>query len=138
MFQKILLATDGSPHADRAAEETIGLVRHLPNFQLTLFHVTLSVERSQLLKNNLKSSLIEEAHQAIIRTEYRLNHAGIPYELNVALGDPAEEIIRKVEQEAYDLVIIGSRGLSKIKGLLLGSVSQQVLHKVKCPVMIVK
>jgi nucleotide-binding universal stress UspA family protein len=116
------------------------LIRHLPDAKVTLFHVSTSVGRVNLLKSkfNVKSLLEEDAHQAIIRTEYKFKQEGLPFDLDVALGDPAEEIVRKAKREAYDLIIIGSRGLTVFKELLLGSVSQRVVHEVKCPVMIVK
>jgi len=58
--------------------------------------------------------------------------------LKVAIGDPAAEIIEIADKEKADLIIIGSRGLGAIKGVVLGSVSQKVTHHAACPVMIVK
>jgi nucleotide-binding universal stress UspA family protein len=54
------------------------------------------------------------------------------------LGDPAKIIIKLANSNDYDLIIMGSRGRSAFKELLLGSVSQKVVHHAKCPVMVVR
>ena len=53
-------------------------------------------------------------------------------------GDPSEEIPKIANEEKYDLVVMGNRGLSGIKGFLLGSVSDKVSRSSECPVVIVK
>ncbi|MFD2673216.1 universal stress protein [Marinicrinis sediminis] len=140
MYSRILVATDGSAHANRASEHALNLARQFPGAHVTLFHVTPSLSRGHLIKSqfDIKSMLEDEAHQHITRTECNFREAGIPFQVEVALGDPAAEIIHKAETEAFDLLILGSRGLNKFKEFVLGSVSNQVAHEVKCPVLIVK
>ena len=58
-------------------------------------------------------------------------------ERDIALGDPAEEIIAQTERNAGLLVVIGRRGLSRMKSLLLGSVSDKVIRHAACPVTVV-
>ncbi|SPF43464.1 Universal stress protein (fragment) [Candidatus Desulfosporosinus infrequens] len=53
-------------------------------------------------------------------------------------GKPADVILKEVEDENIDLVVMGSHGYESIVGSLLGSVSQSVVHMAKCPVLIVK
>lgn len=53
-------------------------------------------------------------------------------------GDPAEEILRRVNEKAMDLVVAGSRGMSAIKGWLLGSVSRKLIYHAPCPVLIAR
>lgn len=140
MFKRILLATDGSAHANNAAEQAILLAKQL-GASITLVHISESVpDRSELMRANfdVKSILEDHAHQAIITTEKKLEAEGLQYELKVALGDPAGEIIHLAEEGKYDMVIVGSRGLNKLKQVLMGSVSQAVAQEAKCPVLIVK
>jgi nucleotide-binding universal stress UspA family protein len=54
------------------------------------------------------------------------------------IGDPAEEIVAQAESDQSDLVVVGSRGLGRISGLLLGSVSQKVASLASCSVLIVR
>jgi nucleotide-binding universal stress UspA family protein len=54
------------------------------------------------------------------------------------VGTPAEEILRETEERPTDLVVVGARGLGGVKRLVLGSVSDRVLHHARCPVLVVK
>ena len=56
----------------------------------------------------------------------------------VELGSPAEVIVETADDEGYDLVVMGSRGLGRLTGFLMGSVSQYVVEQSKCPVLVVK
>ena len=56
----------------------------------------------------------------------------------VHYGDPAEQIIDFAEKRPCDLVILGCRGIGPLRGVIIGSVSQKVLHRTQCPVLIVK
>lgn len=141
MIQKILIATDGSRHAHHAAEKALELAKCLGEVSITLLHVTPKItSRNNLIQANfdVRSLLEDEAHQAIIRTEVLFLRAGMPFYLAVALGNPVEEIVKKVEEGSFDLLVMGSRGLNKLQEFVMGSVSNEVLHKVKCPVLIVK
>ena len=54
------------------------------------------------------------------------------------MGHPAEKIIQTAENGNFDLIVMGSRGLSGVKKLMFGSVSARVADKATCPVVIVK
>lgn len=141
MFKHILLATDGSPHAERAAETAIGLMRDLPNAEITIVHVSSDApSRGDLVHANfnVKRLLESEAHRAITKTENAFRDAEIPFTLKVALGDAADQIVEISKKEKNDLIILGSRGLGMVSEVIMGSVSRKVLHQAKCPVMIVK
>ncbi|MBM2853006.1 MAG: nhaX 2 [Candidatus Nitrosotenuis sp.] len=62
----------------------------------------------------------------------------VPIKVFFEIGDPAKIITEIVNKKEYDLIIMGSRGMSTFKELLLGSVSLKVMHHAKCPVMIVR
>jgi nucleotide-binding universal stress UspA family protein len=140
-FTKILLATDGSENASRAADAAIGLALGLSLPSITIAHIVTSPpseSRMVQAKFDVHSLLEEESRKAIRGTLNRCDAAGIPYTLKVAIGDPAQEILAHVQKEQIDLVVIGSRGLGTLQGVLIGSVSQKIAHLVPCPVLIVK
>lgn len=141
MFKTLLLATDGSPHANRASEKALALAKEISNCTVLILHVSPNAPpRSKLLeaKFDVRAVLEEEAHKAIIKTEFQFKDAGIRYQLDVALGDPASAIVEHAEKHQVGLIIVGSRGLNRFSEVILGSVSHQVTHEAKCPVMIVK
>ncbi len=141
MFQKIVLATDGSDNAQRAAQAAIDLAKGLSLPSIVITHiVTNPPDQSRMVKAqfDVHTLLEDDAKVALKRTIDALSHAGLSYDLKVAIGDPSVEIVGIVTKEMADLVIIGSRGLGALKGVLLGSVSQKIAMAAPCPVMIVK
>lgn len=143
MFQKILLATDGSKVADNAAEAALGLVEEFEDKdrEIILLHVSDSTPtRSQVMQADLdvQSVLREKADKAVASTEGKFKEADVDFKLEVALGDPADMIVEFARENGVDLIIIGSRGLGSVSSVLLGSVSRRVAQEAPCPVMIVK
>ena len=59
-------------------------------------------------------------------------------ELRVVVGHPADALVRAAADPDIDLVVVGARGLGRFTRLLLGSVSERVLHHATCPVLVVK
>jgi len=72
--------------------------------------------------------------------EYRAEAAknNVPIQIVIMQGDPAKVIIELAKAKSYDLIIMGTRGRSSFKELLIGSVSQKVMHHASCPVMVVR
>ncbi|PKL59338.1 MAG: universal stress protein [Methanomicrobiales archaeon HGW-Methanomicrobiales-4] len=141
MFEKIVLATDGSDNAQRAAQAAIDLAKGLSISSLVITHiVTNPPDQSRMVKAqfDVHSLLEDDAKKSLNRTIDALSHAGLTYDLKVAIGDPSVEIVNIAQKEMADLIIIGSRGLGALKGVLLGSVSQKIAQAAPCPVMIVK
>ena len=140
MYKKILLATDGSENAKRAANEAAGLARELSSHVILVYIIHNPPSQSRMVQANfdVHSLLEEDAKSDIKNTLEIFETEGLAYTLKVAIGDPAAEIIGIAEKENADLIVIGSRGLGTLKGVFMGSVSQKVTHHAKCPVMIVK
>lgn len=63
---------------------------------------------------------------------------GCSSELEIVTGDPAEEILRLAKIHHADLIVLGSRGLTGMKRILLGSVSSQIVEDAPCSVLVVK
>lgn len=65
-----------------------------------------------------------------------LRDRGIDADTKIRFGDPADELIEEAAEGKYDLAVAGSRGLSAIGGLLLGSVSRKLVKRMPCPVIV--
>lgn len=138
MFSNILVAVDGSESANKAFERAIYLAQKC-NSKLDLVHVVQcdlggdsanTFEIVEELKDQAKKMLDEYKKQAAKN--------GIPIQLTIVQGDPAKVIIDLAKAKSYDLIIMGTRGRSAFKELLIGSVSQKVMHHATCPVMVVR
>ena len=145
---RILLAVDESDHALAAARWLRAL--RLSAADVTILHVVAPPGdgTSQLL--TLTAPKFREAAQAMIRvTKERgrqvlermrklVAHRGLSAHPALVEGHPAEEIIRAAQRTHADLVILGSRGMTGLKGAFLGSVSRKVARHAPCSVLVVR
>ena len=120
MFHRVLVATGGSPWSDKAVHYAIGLARDY-GLELVILHVIADTP----------PYFIAEAAQWAAE-------AGVQYDTELAWGRVAEVICRIAHERDCDLIVVGSRGLTGFKRLMLGSISNAVAAKALCPVLVVK
>lgn len=144
---KVLLATDGSAYALKAADFAADLCLRLVDAEITILNVidtTPSVAMAGPLGVGVPVIVplpeeMERFSQKILEgTRQRLQAKGSRGISRMAKGKPAEVIADTAAKENFDLVIMGCRGLGHITGMLLGSVSDKVLHRAITPVLIVR
>jgi nucleotide-binding universal stress UspA family protein len=146
-LRHVLVAIDGSDDARAAAE----LVADLPLSPSTVVRLLGVAEPPQypLVAPELGTPMLFEAIEQIVTERRRVLDealAAVRLEFDtrvivepvIAEGVPADQILRAARLGAIDLVVIGARGLGPVKRLLLGSVSERVLHHSDCPVLVVK
>lgn len=146
MFKTVLVCTDGSEHAMRAAQRAAEIARQGEVRLLLLHVVNLTKELSpyvmpwQLELESAVASSGQKAEQETVlkRTAKVFEEAGLPYHQLRETGHPGSRIVQVAECEGADLIVIGSRGLSALKALLLGSVSNYVVHNAPCSVLLVR
>ena len=138
---KILLATDGSEDAELAARAAMDLSkrsgaelhvvhawRPLPHFAYPSlvpdpYHPPYEEGASRILREQVRR--IEEA-------------GGVVAKAHLPMGRPADAILDLGQRIGADMIVVGSRGLGPVKRLLVGSVSEGVVHHAKCPVLVVR
>ena len=146
-YKKILVPYDGSDHAKKALLHAIDLakagdgttlyiasvcnmVSAMSNFdQVSIAEGCLTTKLSEDLEEQCKDDLKEAA--AMIPK-------GVAHEELYEVGSPGPVLLNMAEEKGCDLVVMGSRGLGVVKGVLLGSVSQYIVEQSKCPVLVVK
>jgi nucleotide-binding universal stress UspA family protein len=79
-----------------------------------------------------------ESLKIVERCKEMANKSGVNINTVLLEGDPAFEIMGYSDREKFDLIIIGSRGMGKFKEMIIGSVSNKVLHHAKCSIMLVR
>ena len=127
-----LVAVDGSDNALRA-------VTHAARQAGAMHACALHIIQVQpwLSKEAAEAELARRGLDATARARSLLDAQGIPWRLHVALGDPAECILERAVQLRVTGIIIGSRGLSTVAGLLFGSVAYKIMHLSRLPVLVV-
>ena len=145
MIRKILVAIDGSEHALRAARLAADLAK---KFEAAL-HVVQVVSPplvTKELEEFAHAERIDIATSQGIASQYLLGPAesiaqaaGVRTVLtDVLTGDPAERLLDYARDQKIDLIVLGRRGLGRVQGLLMGSVSFKVNSLADCPVLTVK
>jgi nucleotide-binding universal stress UspA family protein len=140
MFQKILLGVDGSEHGLNAARVAGDIARQL-NAQFLRIVVAYDPIPPYLGEPNLQRAIDERLLQANAILEEAVKAIGdAPAELHTELieGSAAEAIIDVAVTRGSELIVMGSRGLGRIAGAVLGSTSQKVVAHAPCPVLIVR
>jgi nucleotide-binding universal stress UspA family protein len=141
-IKEILVPVDGSDNANRAARFAVTMAKRL-DVPMRLFYVfpAASVEiigMAGMSRDDIDQAAQTAAQRAFDATREALGDAA-PKELDedTSIGDPAEEIVRYTEDDPGVMVIMGRRGLSRMKSLVLGSVSDKVSRHAKSPVTII-
>ena len=138
MFSRILVAVDGSESAKKAFEKSIYLAQKC-NSKLDVVHVVqceLGGDSATIF--DLMDELKTKAKKMLDEYKIQAKKSSIPIEIMITQGDPSQVIIKIAKTKRYDLIIMGTRGKSAFQELLIGSVSQKVMHHAICPVMVVR
>ncbi|MGD6965611.1 universal stress protein [Rossellomorea vietnamensis] len=138
MFNKILLAIDGSRHSIRSAEHAIKLAKKFNSILNVIYVIDGDTSKYDVLHNASKFEIEKKRKEKIQPVLEMLENEGVHYDLQFPHGEPAPTIIDFANDQQQDCVIIGSRGLNNLQTMILGSVSHKVAKHVKCPVLIVK
>ena len=140
--KEILVPVDGSENSIRAAKFAMKMASDM-GVGLRMFYVFPSASLEVIAIAGLTRDEIDQAAETAAQRAFDKTRQGVgenmidQVEHEIAIGDPAEEIIRYTEDDHQILVVIGRRGLSRMRSLMLGSVSDKVLRHSKCPVTVI-
>lgn len=176
-MKKILVAVDGSTHAEKALAITASLAKQ-ENASVIVLHVTSNKDMSREMQEGIEIEYGSEITKRLKAIEFRpplpdqsqyartmITHgqdvsrivktlAGEniikramarlhendveSVESYLVNGDPDDQIIEACKKHDVDTIVMGCRGTGKLRGLVMGSVSQSVAHRADCSVIIVK
>jgi nucleotide-binding universal stress UspA family protein len=138
VFERVLLATDGSSHAQEALKYACDLARR-DHAQVIVVHAFAPVPSylGDPWEDRAMARHVAAGHQVANEAAQRLQEAGLEVIVEVLEGPPADAILRVADVRQCDLIVMGSRGHGSLASLLLGSVSHRVLAHAQAPVMIV-
>jgi nucleotide-binding universal stress UspA family protein len=137
MFKRILVAIDGSPYSGYALPDAVEIARAFKS-EVFVLHVR---EREVGRAGAFPLETMPEADQIVAAAVKSISSAGVPAigEVQAATyGRAAKHIVETTKARECDLIIMGSRGLSEIAGLMLGSVTHKVLQLAHVPVLVAR
>ncbi|MEH6629014.1 MAG: universal stress protein [Motiliproteus sp.] len=147
MYRKICVAVDGSDSSHEAVRAASELARQF-GASLVLIHVIRPMKIPQELQRYIKEddlatirhSALENVGKEIVAKalEIAISHEIEHAQTLILSGDPAGQIIEVARKESADLIVMGTRGLGKVEGALIGSISRKVTEMSEMNVMIVK
>ena len=138
-MKKVLVPIDGSASATEAIKKAVEYVQAVKDAEILFLQVS---NVNQLSINACFTDkvleAIAEAGKAIISQAQSMVPEGVKASEFTMTGSPAVAIVDFAKEQKVDMIVMGSRGLGAMKGMLLGSVSQYVLENAQCPIMVVK
>lgn len=155
MFRKILVPVDGSENSKKALAHAVGLAREFES-EIILIHAysgavpliapatdaltlpTVPSPTAATVATKLREDAQKMGEKILADAQLTVKENGISAKAVLREGDAVGKIVAVAESEEIDLIVIGHRGMSRFKEILLGSVSEGVVHKAPCAVMIVK
>jgi nucleotide-binding universal stress UspA family protein len=155
LFQKILVPLDGSEHSLRALEKAVQIAEKFSG-KITLIHAyPVPVQPIMLPEPSTSGSLSipiltgaevsrmteaarEVGNRILEDGEQKVKAEKVQVEKVLVEGHAVQEIVRVAREGDFDLIVIGARGISHLKEILLGSVTDGVIHHARCPVLVIK
>lgn len=149
-IERILVATDGSEESMEAARYAAELVRRL-NVRATLIHVvptpgipvtpSIPIGATPLHPEDnveIEKAMWEGAQVILDRSRVPFDQAGVSVEGVIRRGEAADEILKLLQEEDFDLIVMSSHGAGDAERAVLGSTSDAVVRAAPCPVLVVR
>ena len=155
VFHKILVPLDGSEHSDRALATALQIAKNF-NSEITLLHVysvtvtpvvipeptTLNPTGVPIATSAEVSKMVDAARDAgkkiLADGEQKVRAESVSVETSLREGNSPQEIVKAAKEGQFDLIVIGARGIHRLRDLLMGSVTEGVVKHASCSVLVVK
>jgi len=136
-IKRILVGIDGSSNSTKAASFAAAVAKRF-DAKVTLLFVVTPSDHDMLAGKSTKMNEEKKGfgEQRLKMADSIFTEIGVNFDTDIEFGHAAEKILM-VSERGYDLVVVGNRGLSAVRGFLMGSVSSQVSQHSKVPVVVV-
>jgi nucleotide-binding universal stress UspA family protein len=138
MYRRILVAVENSP-ADRTIVSHVSELARLTGASLLLVHVADGWAARNFDQLKLRESEeMKTDRDYLDRLQAELEGRGLKVETRLAMGDPADELVKVSEEQGVDLIAMSTHGHRFVKDVLLGATADKVRHLVKVPVLLLR
>ena len=140
---KVLLPVDGSRsalNATRKLVDTMSWYREAPTIELCTVHLPLPrvPNMGQFVSQQMVQKYYDDESDAMLKpSRDLLDAAGIAYAVQRLVGPIAETIVERAKQSGSDMIYMGTRGMSALANMTMGSVTTRVLHLTHLPVVLI-
>jgi nucleotide-binding universal stress UspA family protein len=139
---KALVPVDGSENALRAVRHLIALVQGREPMEVFLLNVQEPIDAWEVRRcykpEEIEAMQVSSGGDALRSAEDLLREAGVAFTPEVRIGDAAQTITNCARERRCDKIIMGTRGMSSLANLLMGSIATKVIHLTDVPVTLVK
>ncbi len=143
-FKRILVPYDGSEHAKKAVRQAVSIAECTED--AVLYVISIDEDISALDMNNLERAYMNEQLQAVhsspakthIQDAKGMIPPSVKAEYTTRTGDAGPLLESFAREKNCDLVVMGSRGLGALSGLVMGSVSNYLAAHIACPIFIIR
>ena len=139
LFEKILIATDGSAKNQPAVEKSLELAREFGSILYVVYVIDETLFTSAQMEvwmDEVYMKLKDEGEKAVEQVKQIAD--GVKAEPLVLYGRPSQVITEFAAKNKVDLIVVGSQGKSGLERLLLGSVAESIIRMADCMVLVVK
>ena len=138
-FKKILVPVDGSKHALLAKRKAMGIAISM-NAEIYLVNVMEHIPNiiGGHARQEIKEEMKEKAEKIFQQYIPALEENGVTYHTRVLAGRAFDAICKVAAEEGCDLICMGARGLSEVEGILLGSLTADIISHCTIPVLVVR
>jgi nucleotide-binding universal stress UspA family protein len=144
LYPKILVPVDGSEISYRALDAGLFFSEKLGS-NITVMHImedipVTHIESQKLLNDMLEISAActQQGQDILSKCSETAKNKGLIVNTILLKGNPASIILDFCRNGNYDVIIMGNRGMGKIREIILGSVSSKIIHNSSCPVLSIK
>ena len=138
-FKRILVPLDGSEHSIKALKTAVQIALKFGG-RITLTHVYQvgGFAISPTPVNEFIEAVRKMGVDILADGEKRVKSEGVEVEKLLVEGRPVDQIVKTCRERGCGMIVMGARGLSRVKEVILGSVSEGVVRHASCPVLVVK
>jgi nucleotide-binding universal stress UspA family protein len=136
-WKKIILGTDGSKYSDAAAERAVDFAKSYGGDIIAVSVVNITEEFFAQAPNAV-DKMIEKSKQTLAGVRRKADLSNVNIETVIKEGEPYEKIVGLANEKKADVIFLGSHGRTGISRLLMGRVTEQVIGKTSCPVLVVR
>ena len=137
-IEQILVPLDGSKGSFKALTKAIFLAKKCDSSITALYVLHTAFDNPNLIYLPQSQNELKKVEKFLATAKNQVTKNSIKFKKEILFGHEAKEIMDFAQKGRFDLIVLGARGRGTIKQMLLGSVSNTVVHSSKIPVLIIK